>query len=192
MAFCHQCGTSLETGDRFCPNCGTPVRGAQPVTLEPAGPGPEPGHAADSLNYQGVGIRFVAQLIDGIVLIVFYLVIGYLVAGLAGGLTPEGFKLEGAPAILVIGLTIICWLVYFIVLESFWRGRTLGKRLTGIQVVKADGAPIGFSEAVVRNVLRLVDGFCCYLVGAILVWLSPRRQRLGDRVAKTVVVKARK
>jgi uncharacterized RDD family membrane protein YckC len=44
--------------------------------------------------------------------------------------------------------------------------------------------------ALIRNILRIVDGLFVYLVGAILVWKSDKRQRLGDRVAHTVVVRA--
>ena len=43
--------------------------------------------------------------------------------------------------------------------------------------------------AVLRNVLRIVDGQLAYLVGAILVMTSRTKQRLGDRVAGTVVVR---
>jgi uncharacterized RDD family membrane protein YckC len=136
-----------------------------------------------------VGIRFVAQLIDGVLLLVFYFVAGYYVASQVGGLTPDGFELKGAPAFLVMGLSLFAWLAYLTLLEAFWHGQSLGKKLTGIRVAKVDGAPIGFTEALVRNVLRVVDGLIFYLVGAILVWRSPRKQRLGDRVAGTVVVK---
>lgn len=41
-----------------------------------------------------------------------------------------------------------------------------------------------------RNVLRLLDGLFFYLIAAILVWTSRNRQRLGDRVAGTAVVRA--
>jgi len=69
------------------------------------------------------------------------------------------------------------------------QGATLGKRILGLRVVKIDGSPIGWSESIIRNLLRIIDGLFAYLVGAILIWTSPQRQRLGDRVAKTVVVR---
>lgn len=43
--------------------------------------------------------------------------------------------------------------------------------------------------AIIRTLLRIIDGIAVYLVGAIFVWTSPRKQRLGDRVAKTLVIK---
>jgi uncharacterized RDD family membrane protein YckC len=69
------------------------------------------------------------------------------------------------------------------------RGATVGKMVVGLQVVKADGSAIGWPESAIRNVLRVVDGLFFYLIGAIFVWTSEKRKRLGDRVAGTVVVR---
>ncbi|MFL5661319.1 MAG: RDD family protein, partial [Ktedonobacteraceae bacterium] len=70
-------------------------------------------------------------------------------------------------------------------------GATLGKMVVGLRVVKLDGSPISWSESVIRNLLRIIDGIFFYLVGAIFVWTSPRKQRLGDRAASTVVIRRR-
>ncbi len=63
-----------------------------------------------------------------------------------------------------------------------------------IKVVReTDGAPIDYSEAAVRTILRFLDlipYIIPYLLGAILIWSSEEKQRLGDRVAHTVVIKA--
>jgi len=59
-----------------------------------------------------------------------------------------------------------------------------------IKVVREDGRPIDMNQALTRNILRIIDGFIGYLIGAILIWRSDKKQRLGDRWAKTVVVKA--
>jgi uncharacterized RDD family membrane protein YckC len=175
MAFCHHCGAALDAGgELFCTRCGAPVRAP---------------NGAGTLEYQGVGIRFVAQLIDVAPVLAFYLVAGRVVAGVAGGVTEAGFELKGSPAFFVIGLTTAFWILYMAALEAGWNGQSLGKKLAGIRVVREDGSPIDWSAALLRNVLRLVDGFACYLVAAALVWASPRKQRLGDRVAGTVVIR---
>ena len=71
------------------------------------------------------------------------------------------------------------------------RGQTIGKKMIKIKVVREDGKPIDMKQAFTRNVLRIVDGlFFIYLIGALLIWRSEKKQRLGDMVAKTVVVKA--
>jgi uncharacterized RDD family membrane protein YckC len=132
------------------------------------------------MSYVGVGWRAVATIID----LVVVFILGYLVALVLGGTTATGFELEGAPAVLWMLLS----LLYYVGLEATWGG-TLGKLALGLRVVEADGTALGWSGALVRTLLRIVDGLFFYLVGAILVWRSPRRQRLGDRVAGTVVVR---
>jgi uncharacterized RDD family membrane protein YckC len=66
---------------------------------------------------------------------------------------------------------------------------TLGKKMVGIRVVREDGEHLTVAAAVVRNVVRLVDALVFYLVGFLFAIVSPRGQRLGDRVAGTVVVR---
>ena len=190
MPFCHSCGSSLEAADRFCPQCGAAIRGTG-TSESSAVPPTEKAVPGGEMKYRGVGIRFAAQIVDGIIILIFYFVIGYITASIFGGLKEGGFELHGGPAILVIMLTLGFGIVYFTVFEALWRGQSLGKKLTGIRVVREDGSSIDLTAALVRNILRLVDGFACYLVAAILVWSSPLKQRLGDRIAHTVVVKAR-
>jgi hypothetical protein len=79
---------------------------------------------------------------------------------------------------------------YGIILEWFWRGQTLGKRLLRLRVMDEQGLSLRFSQVVVRNVLRSVDilpGF--YLVGGAACLVSRKAQRLGDIAASTIVVR---
>jgi uncharacterized RDD family membrane protein YckC len=129
----------------------------------------------------GLGLRAVATIIDTVLLFVA----GYVIAVFTGGTTEGGFRLTGAPAF----LWLFAALVYYIVLEAL-SGATLGKRLVGIRVVRLEGdAPLDWQASIVRNVLRLVDGLFFYLVAAVAVIASKEKQRIGDIVAKTVVVK---
>ena len=129
----------------------------------------------------GVGRRAVAVIIDSILL----MVVGWALALVMGGTSGAGFNLEGGPAFLWFAIAF----GYFTVMEAT-SGATLGKKLLGIKVVKVGGGAISWGESVIRNLLRLIDGFFFYLVGAIVIWVSKSRQRLGDMAAKTVVVRA--
>ena len=129
--------------------------------------------AQAQIQYVGVGPRFLAVLIDSIIIGVVGAILGVIFQnspGLSGGVT---------------GLLA---LAYFIVLEAT-QGATLGKMALGLRVTRTDGAPITWTESIIRNLLRIIDGLFVYLIGAILIWTSPLKQRLGDRVAKTVVVR---
>ena len=185
---CGSCGNELEGQPSFCPYCGSAtdvqaVPTVQPVSVPPYQPSSDSSPLANNISKEataGVGWRFAATLVDGIILFI----IGYLMAVITGETTQDGFNLQGASAMVwfLIGIA------YYIVMEALL-GATVGKKACGLQVLKIDGSPIDWNASVVRNILRIVDGLFVYLVGAILVWTSPLRQRLGDRVANTVVVK---
>lgn len=135
---------------------------------------------AESEDLAGLGRRFVAQVLD---LLVLFLV-AYAIAIVTGDTSAAGFELQGGPAFLWFAVAF----AYFIGLEAA-TGQTVGKRLTGITVRPDAGGDLSLQDAVVRNVLRLVDGIVFYAIGALLVLASDREQRLGDRVADTVVVR---
>jgi uncharacterized RDD family membrane protein YckC len=61
--------------------------------------------------------------------------------------------------------------------------------VTKIKVIREDGGKINMEQAFTRTILRIIDGLFLYLIGAILIWKSEKKQRLGDRIAKTVVVR---
>lgn len=80
---------------------------------------------------------------------------------------------------------------YAILLEWFWRGQTLGKRLLRLRVMDQSGLKLQFSQILLRNLLRVIDALpLCYLVGGSAALLSRINQRLGDLAAGTVVVHA--
>jgi uncharacterized RDD family membrane protein YckC len=136
----------------------------------------------------GVAHRFVAVLIDGVVLLFLAFLLAILTGGTystaANGAHTWGFKLSGGGAVVWALLAF----AYYVVLETL-SGGTLGKMAVGLRVVDKYGDPIGWGAAVIRNLLRLVDGLFFYLVAAVAVWSSSARQRLGDRAAHTYVVR---
>ncbi|MGZ4938732.1 MAG: RDD family protein, partial [Halobacteriota archaeon] len=89
-------------------------------------------------------------------------------------------------------ITVVIFFVYFWLLEGTY-GQTVGKMAVKIKVLREDGSKIDYADSAVRNILRPIDlipYIIPYLLGAILIWSSDKRQRLGDRVAHTIVVKA--
>jgi len=77
---------------------------------------------------------------------------------------------------------------YFIGMEAYV-GWTVGKKVMGMRVVDGTGNKIGLSKSAVRNLLRMIDGLpTLNILGVILIALSPKGQRFGDRVVKTFVV----
>jgi uncharacterized RDD family membrane protein YckC len=80
-------------------------------------------------------------------------------------------------------------MLLFGVLEGI-TGATPGKWIAGIRVVGADDLkPCGAGRGILRKLLLIADGFFNGLVGLLVCAFNDKRQRVGDLVAKTVVVK---
>src|ERR1051325_943578 len=106
------------------------------------------------MAYAGIGLRLVATIVDAVVLFVLIWIIGMA----TGNQSADGVSMQGPLALVPIAI----WFLCYIAMEAT-SGATLGKMAVGLRVVNEDGsAPIGFGAAIVRNVLRIVDGFFVY------------------------------
>lgn len=80
------------------------------------------------------------------------------------------------------------WL-YPVFFEVLGAGRTPGKRLLKLRVLRRDGVPVGWGPSLLRNLLRIVDGLpFAYTVGLVATLCTRDFQRIGDLVAGTLVV----
>jgi len=130
------------------------------------------------LRLAGPAPRAVAWLLDFLARITLYLA-GTVV------LIPLGQLGMGLALILVFALE---WL-FPAAFEALWNGQTPGKRVMKIAVLRDDGTPIGWHEALVRNLLRAVDFLpFFYGIGLVAMLINRDFKRLGDLVAGTVVV----
>jgi len=150
-----------------------------------------------TLIYKGVGIRFFAFFVDLIVFgVVFWLFMRIFGSTHAGPCYVWiGAKYSTFNETTLYGLCNLSAILYFLTVFVYyvlfeWKiGGTLGKLITGMRVIKVTGEPINLKDSLIRNILRIVDFFpFFYLVGAISIWNSKIKQRVGDRLAKTVVV----
>jgi uncharacterized RDD family membrane protein YckC len=134
-----------------------------------AGPGPRGLAWAVDLALQGVLLLIVAVALASV---------GFGTDGLA----------ETSAGVLYLAIFVVSWF-YAAAFEWAWAGRTPGKALLGLRVVRHDGGPVELRDAVLRNLLRGVDGLPVgYVVAVIAVVLDPKLRRLGDLVAGTLVV----
>lgn len=94
------------------------------------------------------------------------------------------FLVTFVPLLLLIG--------YWAAGEYYFEGRTLGKYTMGLRTVRADGRPASFETYAVRAAMLMLD-FTITLgtLGLLAAASSPQSQRTGDRIAQTVVVRAR-
>jgi len=143
----------------------------------------------------GIGSRFLAALIDvtiQAVLLFVFLLVAALLAGVAGQIPGFDEFFENVGVILVIFAWFLIFWFYFPFFETVWNGQTPGKRMVRLRVIKENGYPIGPVEALVRNLVRIVDFLPAgYLIGVIAMLCSRNARRLGDLAAGTVVVRER-
>lgn len=139
--------------------------------------------------YAGVGVRFVALVIDLAVFCAAFFPVTRIVKGV-WIMSPRDHQwIKGwfvsDPLCLAFFVVMVA---YFVCLEGLLGG-TIGKWAVGIRVIRANGGRPGIASGFLRNVLRLVDGLpALNIVGVMAIIRSPERARIGDVVAKTRVV----
>jgi uncharacterized RDD family membrane protein YckC len=90
--------------------------------------------------------------------------------------------------VLLLALFATYW-GYPVVCEVYFGGRTVGKRVAGIEVLRADGLPVGWRESALRNLLLAADFLpLLYAAGLLCMMFDARFRRLGDLAAGTIVV----
>ena len=139
------------------------------------------------------GIVFAHRLAGPLPRCFAWLADAFVVMTLSAGVSKGLGWFKGINEDLAKGLIVVAYFVistgYHIVLEWFWRGQTLGKRLCKLRVADAEGLRLSFHQIVMRNLVRFVDLLpAFYLVGGAACLLSRHAQRLGDLAAGTVVV----
>lgn len=141
------------------------------------------GHNADAAGV--LGRRVIAALIDIGVLFCLFLALALVMgeATLAQGTVSA--NLQGGEVYLYVGLV----LSYFFAFEATL-AQTIGKRLLKLRVVRLDGTRARPTAIAIRTLLRLLDWLPVFnLVGFICMLATRRHQRIGDLLAKTIVVR---
>jgi uncharacterized RDD family membrane protein YckC len=142
----------------------------------------------------GLGSRFIAWFIDQILLGVVTVVcmVLLLMTGISFDFVFFGDDAQDDAerlAAYFAGAMALVWglgsFVYFGCSELLLRGQTVGKRLSEVRVVKADGFQLDAASILIRNAFRIVDQWPPMW---IIPLLSKRGQRVGDMVASTLVV----
>ena len=116
------------------------------------------------------GLRFVAFLIDVIIVGIVNFILAQ-VLGTAGQ-----------------ALSLIAGLAYFTYFEGSPSGQTPGKKVMNIRVIDFQtGGELGFSKALIRQIMRYVSGLAC-LIGYLWMLWDKEKQTWHDKVAASVVV----
>ena len=192
MAVCSSCGTDNDARSRFCSKCGSFLKDSQPVVYCTSCGTENSGSARFCINcglglsrltrmapdtlahaapeYMGFWARFVASIIDDIVLVI--------------GIFVLGFMASVFPYIVILYVPLVLYLIY-----KHVKGKTIGRRLLNMEVVAQSGEAIGFWRGLLRETVgKLVSSIFFYLG---FIWIAFDRQKQGwhDKIASTYVVR---
>lgn len=200
--FCSNCGRANADDAAYCIQCGKPVAiGVAPAaTVAPTAVAPA-AVMTPQLFYAGFWLRFVAYLIDAVLLMIIYtalIVIIVFASGIATMLrnlpanpTPDMF-FRGAVilAILVLGVvtTVITW-IYYAWMESSHTQGTFGKMALGLIVTDMQYRPISFARASGRFFARFITGLIPLFIGYIMIAFTAKKQALHDMIASCLVLR---
>ena len=148
--------------------------------------------AATLARYGGFWIRFVAAIVDAILVQVVVVPFGALlggvigVAGVAARMPGEGTRLVAVIVGTVLGL-LASW-IYEAAMESSSLQATLGKMIFGMKVTDLNGNRISFARATGRHFAKYLSSMILF-VGYIMAGFTERKQALHDMIAGTLVIR---
>jgi uncharacterized RDD family membrane protein YckC len=210
-AFCPQCGQ--PTGTLASPSPARPASAAPPVAggLTPAANYPAgvyassvPATYAVALPYAGFWIRFVAYLIDSLIMGVLFVALFVPFATLTGltaslGRVSAGDEeaaknmIGGAFILGLICIGIIAFLagwIYHAKMESSSWQATLGKRAVNLKVTDLAGNPITFQRATGRYFAKIITSLIPLAFGYIMAGFTEKKQAIHDMIASTLVLRS--
>jgi uncharacterized RDD family membrane protein YckC len=128
-----------------------------------------------------VGDRIVATIIDRLILIAYVIIL--IVVAMQGDFSGNIMQLY-------IFIASLPAMFYTLLSEVFMNGQTIGKRVMKIKVISINGNQPSFSQYLMRWLFRIVDLWMTgSIVAIIMVAVNDKRQRLGDIVAGTTLIK---
>jgi uncharacterized RDD family membrane protein YckC len=147
-------------------------------------PPPEP----QAPEYASLEERAKALAIDALLGFAAVLLLSVVFGGISSSNGFLRIRIGGPP--ILFGT--VLWLVYMTLMES-GRGASVGKRARGLRVVTEEGGAVTVEAALIRNLVRFLDAapyVVPYLVAYRTASKSSKRQRYGDRVAETIVIRS--
>jgi uncharacterized RDD family membrane protein YckC len=162
---------------------GMPPGGGLPGE-QPGGPmAGRPISPVNEIETRVTGRRTVQYIIDAIIYGV--------IASLISWALSRGTGAVHAILVVIAVVVVVAWYVlYWAAIPHRRNGQTLGMSVMGIRVISADGGTASFVQLVVRSILLVLFSPLSLLVGIIVMMVSRYRQRTGDHMARTMVVRA--
>jgi uncharacterized RDD family membrane protein YckC len=151
--------------------------------------------------YASIGKRILAHIIDGFI-VGLGAIPGVILMVIGGGLVASSAdsrgQLNDAAASGLVGILLLAYALLFIGCIGVWLyncyllgrdGATIGKRLMKVKVVDAQGRPLGFGKAFLREIVKQALGSACFILLLWPLW-DEQKQGLQDKIFGTHVYEA--
>jgi uncharacterized RDD family membrane protein YckC len=188
---CSECGglhskqNAIRNGESWiCAGC-------KPVFVQKLKEGVVNRGRAGALEYAGIGARFVAKLLDGLIIGVPGIL---LMGAIIGVLAPLLAKNKGAEETIVLVIVGgVLFVMFAMVLFQIWClpkwGGTPGKRIMGLRVVTAEGGSISWGRSFGRFFGEWINGLIPFGIGYIIELFDDQRRTVHDHIAGTRVIR---
>ena len=145
----------------------------------------DPAHEVEAPQYAGFWRRFLAYVIDTILIWLAMSIIASLLGIPLVNETQHIIPTDREIIFALIGV-LLTWL-YFSLMESSNKQGTLGKMLIGIIVTDEQGRKVTFARATGRHFSKIISGILL-MIGYLMAGWTKRKQALHDIIAKTLVI----
>jgi uncharacterized RDD family membrane protein YckC len=193
--FCSECGRPFPAGELVAIGSATVCAACKPVFMQRMREG---GQALGVRRYAGFWIRFVARLIDGVILYIAQLIVSIPLTLMMGGVGAT-LRPGANPAALfsamagLLGVTVVINLAIAVTYEAYFlstRGATPGKMVLGLKVIRADGSPVSVGLAIGRYFAMMLS-WLILAIGYIMAGFDDEKRSLHDRICETRVIYAK-
>ena len=138
------------------------------------------------MEYAGFWRRFVAYLIDYLIIGAGAFIVGFVIGIIAGASGAD--DVEGGWRAAIYVVTIAGYYLYYAFMESSANQATVGKIALGLKVTDEVGNRISFGRALGRTVAKILSALILFM-GFVMAGFTDRKQALHDKIAHTLVVK---
>jgi uncharacterized RDD family membrane protein YckC len=213
--YCSKCGGVMADGAAFCSNCGhsftiaavpsrAPIASASVAVPVGGGVAAIPAYAEYAVPrvvYAGFWLRFLALLIDnvvlglGLILILIPLIFLTGLHELLGQFHPDEelndagvFMLMGFVFLLATASLVVTWLYHALMESSEWQA-TLGKKALGLVVTDMAGQRVSFARSTGRHFGKIITNMVPVFIGYIMAGFTAKKQALHDMLAGCLVLR---
>lgn len=132
------------------------------------------------------GERILAVFIDLVIFFLYFYILNWVLSFI-DAIFEDDWSIFGLQSLLLLPV-----MFYSLYMHILFNGRTIGKMVLRMRVVRVDGSPVHWSNYMVRWMMRIIDQWVFPAIGLLTMIFTDKHQRLGDSAAGTVVISTKK